>query len=70
MAGSALVGRVAARSFHYPGHHRDVVIWNQIRIIMETGGNMHYIPILSTLVTFAFAVAVFRRYLLRRGPHC
>ena len=30
---------------------------------------MHYIPILSTLVTFAFAVAVFRRYLLRRGPH-
>ena len=30
---------------------------------------MHYIPVLSTLVTFAFAVAVFRRYLLRRGPH-
>jgi uncharacterized membrane protein HdeD (DUF308 family) len=30
---------------------------------------MHYIPILSTLVTFAFAVAVFRRYLLRHGPH-
>jgi hypothetical protein len=30
---------------------------------------MHYIPFLSTLVTFAFAVAVFRRYLLRRGPH-
>ncbi len=30
---------------------------------------MHYIPFLSTLVTFAFAAAVFRRYLLRRGPH-
>ena len=30
---------------------------------------MHYIPILSTLVTFAFAASVFRRYLLRRGPH-
>jgi hypothetical protein len=30
---------------------------------------MHYIPVLSTLVTFAFAGAVFRRYLLRRGPH-
>ncbi len=30
---------------------------------------MHFIPILSTLVTFAFAVAVFRRYLSRRGPH-
>jgi hypothetical protein len=30
---------------------------------------MHYLPILSTLVTFAFAIAVFRRYLLRRGPH-
>jgi hypothetical protein len=30
---------------------------------------MHYLPYLSTLVTFAFAAAVFRRYLLRRGPH-
>ena len=30
---------------------------------------MHYIPIISTLVTFAFAAAVFRRYLLKRGPH-
>jgi hypothetical protein len=30
---------------------------------------MHILPILSTLVTFSFAVAVFRRYLLRRGPH-
>ncbi|MGD0611104.1 MAG: hypothetical protein ABSB41_06275 [Anaerolineales bacterium] len=30
---------------------------------------MHYIPILSTLVTFAFAVAVFRRYLLHHGPN-
>jgi len=30
---------------------------------------MHAIPFLSTLVTFAFAGAVFRRYLLRRGPH-
>jgi len=30
---------------------------------------MHYLPFLSTLVTFAFAAAVFRRYLLRRGPH-
>jgi len=30
---------------------------------------MHYIPVLSTLVTFAFAVAVFRRFLFRHGPH-
>jgi hypothetical protein len=30
---------------------------------------MHYIPIFSTLVTFTFVFAVFRRYLLRRGPH-
>jgi len=30
---------------------------------------MHYLPFLSTLVTFAFAAAVFARYLKRRGPH-
>jgi hypothetical protein len=30
---------------------------------------MHYLPFLSTLVTFAFAAAVFVRYLRRRGPH-
>ena len=30
---------------------------------------MHYLPFLSTLVTFAFAVAVFTRFLKRRGPH-
>jgi hypothetical protein len=30
---------------------------------------MHYIPILSTLVTFTFAVMVFRRYLKRHGTH-
>ncbi len=30
---------------------------------------MHYIPVLSTLVIFAFAVAVFRRFLFRHGPH-
>jgi hypothetical protein len=30
---------------------------------------MHYIPFLSTLVTFAFAAAVFTRFLKRRGPH-
>jgi len=30
---------------------------------------MHYIPVLSTLVTLAFAVAVFRRFLFRHGPH-
>ncbi len=30
---------------------------------------MHYIPFLSTLVTFAFAASVFMRYLKRRGPH-
>jgi hypothetical protein len=30
---------------------------------------MHYIPFISTLVTFAFAAAVFRRYLLKRGAH-
>jgi hypothetical protein len=30
---------------------------------------MQYIPYLSTLVTFAFAIAVFLRYLRRHGPH-
>ena len=30
---------------------------------------MNFLPFLSTLVTFGFAAAVFRRYLLRRGPH-
>ena len=30
---------------------------------------MHYLPFLSTLVTFAFAAAVFRRYLSKHGPH-
>lgn len=30
---------------------------------------MHYIPFLSTLVSFAFAAAVFARFLKRRGPH-
>jgi hypothetical protein len=30
---------------------------------------MHYLPFLSTLVTFAFAAAVFRRYLLKHGLH-
>ena len=30
---------------------------------------MHYIPFFSTLVTFAFAVAVFRRFLFHHGPH-
>ena len=30
---------------------------------------MHYLPFLSTVVTFAFATAVFIRYLRRRGPH-
>ena len=30
---------------------------------------MHYLPFLSTLVTFVFATAVFIRYLRRRGPH-
>jgi len=30
---------------------------------------MHYLPILSTLVTFSFAVAVFTRYLKRRHTH-
>lgn len=30
---------------------------------------MHYLPFLSTLVTFAFAIVVFARYLKRRGVH-
>ncbi len=30
---------------------------------------MHYLPFLSTLVTFVFAGAVFARFLKRRGPH-
>lgn len=30
---------------------------------------MHYLPFLSTLVTLAFAAAVFVRYLKRRGAH-
>mgnify|MGYP000745278182 CR=1 FL=1 len=30
---------------------------------------MHYIPILSTLVSFAFALAVLNRYRVRKGAH-
>lgn len=30
---------------------------------------MHYVPILSTLITFAFAVAVFSRYRYKKGNH-
>lgn len=30
---------------------------------------MHYLPILSTIVTFAFAVAVFNRFNVRHGAH-
>ncbi|HSB65580.1 MAG TPA: hypothetical protein VLD65_03325 [Anaerolineales bacterium] len=30
---------------------------------------MHYLPILSTLVTFAFAIAVFNRFKVRHGAH-
>jgi len=30
---------------------------------------MHYIPLLSTLVTFAFAAAVLNRYRYKKGPH-
>jgi len=30
---------------------------------------MHYIPILSTIVTFIFAVAVFNRYRQKKGTH-
>jgi hypothetical protein len=30
---------------------------------------MHYLPYLSTLVTFAFALSVFNRYRLKGGPH-
>lgn len=30
---------------------------------------MHYIPILSTIITFYFAAAVFTRYLSRKGTH-
>jgi hypothetical protein len=31
--------------------------------------NVHYIPILSTIVTFAFAAAVLRRWSYKKGPH-
>lgn len=30
---------------------------------------MHYIPVLSTVVTFTFATAVFRRYMMKRSKH-
>jgi len=30
---------------------------------------MNLIPLLSTIVSFAFTVAVFQRYLVRKGPH-
>ena len=30
---------------------------------------MNPIPLLATLVTFGFTIAVFNRYLVRRGPH-
>src|SRR5512137_2044436 len=38
-------------------------------LLVSVGGPMHYLPFLSTLVTFAFAAAVFARFLRRRGPH-
>ena len=30
---------------------------------------MHYLPILSTIITFAFAAAVFSRFRVRHGAH-
>jgi len=30
---------------------------------------MHYLPILSTIITFAFAIAVFNRFRVRHGAH-
>ena len=42
MSGSAPAGCVAAWSVHYPGYHRDVAIWLQIRLLTEIGDNMHY----------------------------
>ena len=30
---------------------------------------MHYLPIFTTIITFAFAGAVFNRFRVRRGPH-
>jgi hypothetical protein len=30
---------------------------------------MHYLPILSTIITFVFAIAVFNRYRIRHGAH-
>ncbi len=30
---------------------------------------MHYLPVLSTIVTFAFAIAVFNRFKVRHGAH-
>ncbi len=30
---------------------------------------MHYLPILSTIITFIFAIAVFNRFKLRHGSH-
>ena len=30
---------------------------------------MHYLPILSTIVTFAFAAAVLARWRFKKGPH-
>src|SRR3970040_2378679 len=30
---------------------------------------MHYLPILSTIITFIFAVAVFNRFRVRHGAH-
>jgi hypothetical protein len=37
--------------------------------LVSIGGSMHYLPFLSTLVTFAFAAAVFIRFLRKHGPH-
>ena len=30
---------------------------------------MHYLPILSTIITFVFAAAVFSRFRVRHGAH-
>jgi len=38
-------------------------------ILIFDGASMQYIPYLSTVLTFAFTVSVFRRYLHRRAPY-
>jgi len=62
-AGSHDTGRVAFGVWL----DASVIIWRVKSISLEV--DVHYIPVLSTIVTFIFAAAVFNRYRNKKGTH-